>query len=280
MALALVIKGANFSENKLDTVELENQVPCTAISLDQQSKSLTLLTSFTLTATKTPMDTTDVVVWSSSDSSVATVANGVVTAVGIGHVTITAVCGTQSATCAVDIVDVPSYNVIGAINPYRTSSDATGAFVNVVDTSGNGTKWGGIGFATSDTSIKTIDRTSENAGDYRLCPIHLPNGAKRVKIESKLYSGSTLITFKTRFTWFDSTKTVASGYSGAKVLAGIGSDSNWDQNSLASSVIVDVPNTAGIDSFACAIYMSDWVLAYNTDYSQYFDVTILSEADD
>lgn len=104
---ALVIKGANFAANKLTTVTfVEDEKPCTAIALSESSKTVTTLGNFTLTATVTPADTTDEVLWSSSDESVATVADGVVTVVGLGSATITVTCGEQTATCAVSCTEI------------------------------------------------------------------------------------------------------------------------------------------------------------------------------
>ena len=60
----------------------------------------------TLTATLTPADATDVVEWTTSAENVATVENGVVTAVGKGSATITATAGKFSATCKVTVVEL------------------------------------------------------------------------------------------------------------------------------------------------------------------------------
>ena len=102
MSKALVIKGANFSANKLATVTLENEVPCTGLTVSQNTITFNALdATVTLIATKTPVNSTDHIVWSSSNADVAAVVDGVVTCTGVGTATITAMCGTQSATCAV-----------------------------------------------------------------------------------------------------------------------------------------------------------------------------------
>ena len=49
------------------------------------------------------MNTTDKIVWASSNPDVATVENGIVTAVFNGDTTITAICGDFSATCSVSV---------------------------------------------------------------------------------------------------------------------------------------------------------------------------------
>ena len=78
--------------------------PVTGISLNKTSVSLKVNESVTLTATVTPADATDkTVTWSSSNTGVATVKNGVVTAVKAGTATITAKAGTKSATCTVTV---------------------------------------------------------------------------------------------------------------------------------------------------------------------------------
>lgn len=102
MAKALVIKGANFTANKLTTVHFSESVPCTGLSISQNTISFTTLgATVQLTATKTPVNTTDTLMWASSNEDCATVVDGLVTCVGIGSATITAMCGSQTATCEV-----------------------------------------------------------------------------------------------------------------------------------------------------------------------------------
>ena len=80
--------------------------PATGITLNKNELTLTAGNSDTsLTATVTPSDSTDTVVWSTNKPSVATVdsATGKVTAVAPGEAIITATAGTESATCTVTV---------------------------------------------------------------------------------------------------------------------------------------------------------------------------------
>lgn len=103
MSKALVIKGANFAANKVETITLTQPIPCTALSVSPTSKSFSALNETQqITITKTPADTTDTVTYSSSNENVATVSSsGLITCVGIGTAVITVTCGEQTATCEV-----------------------------------------------------------------------------------------------------------------------------------------------------------------------------------
>ena len=80
------------------------QVPATEITLNATSQKLLTGKTVTLTVTVTPSDTTDTVVWTSSDESVATVsAEGVVTGVKAGTAVITATAGSVKAECTVTV---------------------------------------------------------------------------------------------------------------------------------------------------------------------------------
>ena len=74
------------------------------ITLNKTTATLTEGGTVTLTATVTPDDATDKsVTWTSSDETVATVKDGVVTAVKAGTATITAKAGDKTATCTVTV---------------------------------------------------------------------------------------------------------------------------------------------------------------------------------
>ena len=79
-------------------------VAVTSITLDKTTLSLAIGESYTLTATVKPDNATDkTVTWSTSDSKVATVSNGKVTAVKAGTAKITAKAGDKTATCTVTV---------------------------------------------------------------------------------------------------------------------------------------------------------------------------------
>lgn len=76
-----------------------------SISLDLTETSIVEGQTATINATVVPSTAT--VVWSTSASEIATVANGVVTAVSPGEATITASAGDKEATCTVTVTEDP-----------------------------------------------------------------------------------------------------------------------------------------------------------------------------
>ncbi len=86
-------------------------VDVTGVTLDKTSATLYIngesgTNTVTLTVTVTPDNATDkTVTWASNKTDVATVENGVVTAVGEGTATIMATAGGKSAACTVTVLD-------------------------------------------------------------------------------------------------------------------------------------------------------------------------------
>ena len=79
-------------------------VAVTGITIDKTTAEMEIGETETLTATVNPDDATDKsVTWTTSDANIATVENGVVTAVAAGNATITAQAGEHTATCAVTV---------------------------------------------------------------------------------------------------------------------------------------------------------------------------------
>lgn len=83
------------------------KIPSVKVVLNKDTLSLDVKSddtkTATLTATLTP-DNAAEVVWATGDAKIATVENGVVTAVGIGQTTITATVGDASASCTVTVL--------------------------------------------------------------------------------------------------------------------------------------------------------------------------------
>lgn len=107
------------------------EIPCTGITLDQTTLTFTSASTQTLTATVTPSDTTDPIIWSSNAEDIASVSGGVVTAVSNGNATITATCGAYSAICAVTVsgIETGSGGVL-----YRLAESTTFDGTNYIDT--------------------------------------------------------------------------------------------------------------------------------------------------
>lgn len=85
-------------------------VAVTSVTVSPKTLDLEVGQTGTLTATVNPANATDkTVTWTTSNAKVATVANGVVTAVAKGTATITATAGGKTATCTVT-VKVPACN--------------------------------------------------------------------------------------------------------------------------------------------------------------------------
>ena len=93
-------------------IELENQqgatIGVTGVSLNHNALTLNVGDTNTLTATISPSNATNQsVIWSTNNSSVATVSNGVVTAVSTGSaiITVATVDGNYTATCSITVSD-------------------------------------------------------------------------------------------------------------------------------------------------------------------------------
>lgn len=103
-------------------------IPATGVTLDKAELSLTEGASATLIAAATPADTTDEFVWTSSNKDVATVKDGVVTAVKAGTATITVSCGAAADTCTVTVTAVPLSVKVGSAACAVTKVDSPDDF--------------------------------------------------------------------------------------------------------------------------------------------------------
>lgn len=83
----------------------KKEIPLQSISLNNTSLKLEKGQTDTLKVTYSPSNTTDNkdITWTSSDETIATVKNGIVTAVSDGTATITAAVGKKSASCKIKV---------------------------------------------------------------------------------------------------------------------------------------------------------------------------------
>lgn len=86
------------------TVRFEKPVSATGIEISSSKLELSVGETALLTATLTPANTTEAVVWTSTNDDVAAVENGTVTAKKTGSATIRATCGSVKAECSVTVV--------------------------------------------------------------------------------------------------------------------------------------------------------------------------------
>ena len=123
----------NGTYTNLTAVFEPTTTPVSGISLDHSAVSLSVGGTETLTATVSPDGATDkTVTWSSSDTAVATVENGVVTAAaeGTANIIATATNGTddtsddKTATCVVTVASAatPISYITTSADPYNTGA--------------------------------------------------------------------------------------------------------------------------------------------------------------
>jgi uncharacterized protein YjdB len=136
------------------------EVPLTGISLNTSTLALDKGQNQTLVVTYTPPDTTQTgVTWLSSDTTVATVTNGTVIAVGGGTAAITATSTadpTKTASCTVTVtvplvgISIPSSFTMGV-----GSSSLLTVTYNPTNTTEQGVTW-----SSDNTEVATVDSST------------------------------------------------------------------------------------------------------------------------
>lgn len=138
------------------------EIPLESIALDKETLELVKGASDTLTVQYNPETTTDDkgVTWTTSDVSVATVENGVVTAVGTGTATITA-----TSVMGDDITDSCEVTVTSPLQSLTLTADRTTDDLEVGDTVNltvgynpeDTTDEKGVTWTSSDENVATVD---------------------------------------------------------------------------------------------------------------------------
>ncbi len=113
----LTIKGKNKKKYTCNVTVVRKTISVSSVSLDRTSASLVVGEVFGLKASVAPADADNkAIVWSSSNSSVATVKDGTVTAVGAGSAIITAQAADGSGRSASCTVSVRQLVLVGSVS--------------------------------------------------------------------------------------------------------------------------------------------------------------------
>lgn len=123
-----IVSGPAFAEVTV-TGEAEPEI---TLSFDKTAISITEGKTAEIKATVSPEEKASEIEWSSSDETVATVENGVVTAVAKGEATVTAKIGDVSAECQVTVTELALY-----LSELSFSETATGEFFEMSPELGN-----------------------------------------------------------------------------------------------------------------------------------------------
>lgn len=245
MGKALVIPNVDFAANALTTVTLGQAVPCTGITLSDSTLSLTSLEPATLTATLTPANTTDALMWASSDNTVATVVNGIVTPLASGNVTITATCGSQSATCAVSI-SIRAYLDVHLTQLYSIQQTSS--------TGGNAARIDGGTSTNVATTINTTgtgkyayDNNSLMPSGTHCYPVYLPQGCVGLSVTTPDQ------TIKISAHWCSST---AENGVGQNYITSVSYTNPWSSSIPAGNHTITVPDDDSIDCFYINVYLN------------------------
>ena len=114
---SITINFTFLSKEKIDkdyikiAIHHETTEGITGIKLNVTSSIIKVKNKLTLVATKIPENSTQTVIWSSSNHNVATVSNkGIVTGISQGETIITATAGNYSASCKVRVIDDATQN--------------------------------------------------------------------------------------------------------------------------------------------------------------------------
>ena len=158
-------------------------VPVTGISLDKTELTIEVGKTATLTATITPVDATDkTITWTSSNATVATVNEGIITAIKGGTAIITAECSGQKAECKVTVT-VPVSGI---------SLDKTELTIEVGKTA---TLTATI--TPADATDKTVTWTSSNEGVVKVNDGTVKGvqaGSSTITATASGYSASCIVT--------------------------------------------------------------------------------------
>lgn len=260
MGKALVIPDCSFVHT-IGQVTFAD-IHCTSISLDVDTLTIPKTGTATILPTVTPENTTDVIVWSSSDDSIASVANGVVTAKTEGTATITATCGNYSASCAVTVIT----NKVFVKAEYMFTVNASKTILHDYATLAKAVSGRGIGFGASVGTYKVLALAGDveiDNGYENVYPYLIPQGSTKIHVTCP--GIAPIIVYYNSQVKGASGNEQISNLDFPKVLDGETpvSGTNWSISAWTKNQrTFDIPSIDGIDSFTLGFY-ADTQSAYD-----------------
>lgn len=116
-----------FCQNQVASCSVKVWQPATSISLNQTTLNLMVGEMEDIIALPEPQNTTDEVIWSSSDPKIVSVnEHGIVEAISVGTATITVTCGKASASCTVNVSEIVVTEI--KLNTYELNLSVSESF--------------------------------------------------------------------------------------------------------------------------------------------------------
>lgn len=152
---AVITATAGEKSATCEVIVSQKVVPVTTVTITPSALDLATGETATLTVTVKPEGATyKEVVWSSSDETVATIVDGVVTAVGEGTATITAEVGGESATCTVTVETLVESITLDKTELEMVKGDTETLTATVLPETAGEVK---VTWSSSDEKIATVD---------------------------------------------------------------------------------------------------------------------------
>ena len=168
-----------------------SMIDVTAIILNQEEALLEVNEQVSLSATVVPDNATySTVTWSTTDASVATVKNGLVTAVGQGECDIIATCGGQQALCHITVIAIDVTEII--LNQEEALLEVNEQVSLSATVIPENATYNTVTWSTTDVAVATVSNGLVKAIGEGECYIIAACGGKQVEchvivIPKKIY---------------------------------------------------------------------------------------------
>lgn len=229
-------------------------VHCTGISLDVNALNIRQTETATIKSIVTPDNTTDMIIWSTSDDNVASVANGIVTAKTEGTATITATCGEYSASCEVTVATNKLIIKGGRYLSLNVYSGVKSEYATLAPASGS--RGGAFGSSIGKYKVLALTTDIEMDNGYEnIYPYPIPHGA--TKIHVSCLNAAPVIVYYNSTVKGNPLGAQVTNYDFPKVITGetASSGTEWSIETWSNDQrTFDIPEIDGIDSFTLGFY--------------------------